>query len=281
MFGFCMARITSCVMRIVWACRPHNVRIGIAAQIFVAAGVVLLFVINLLFAQRIVRAAHPNFGWHKAFSTAFKVLYVLVVLFLIMLISAVVDSFYTLNKHTRMIDRRLQLTGATYYVIVSFLPIPMVIIGLLIPRKVRLEKFGSGSWRLKVTILLVSAFLLCLGATFRLGTSFMPPRPRNDPPAYFSKACFYIFDFTVEIIVIYLYIIMRVDRRFHVPNGSHGPGDYLRQAHTTKEQSAPNSGTEREGESVYRVNTEEEVFDDKEPEDDVRPKDLETGNQTA
>ena len=268
-------------MRIVWACRPHNVRIAIAAQIFVAAGVVLLFIVNLLFAQRMTRAAHPNLGWHKAFSIAFIILYILVVLFLLMLITAVIDSFYTLDKHTRMIDHRLQLTGQTYYAIISFLPIPLVIIGLLVPRKIRLEKFGSGSWRVKVAIILVSSFLLCLGATFRLGTNFMPPRPITNPPPYFHKACFYIFDFTIEIIIVYLYLVMRVDRRFHIPNGSKAPGDYTRQAHTTKEPLSQGSGTERERGSVYRINTEEEVFDDKQLEDEVVPKDLETGNQTA
>ncbi|KKY25043.1 hypothetical protein UCRPC4_g02100 [Phaeomoniella chlamydospora] len=280
LFGFCMARITTMVMRIVWANYPHDVSVAIAAQIFVAAGVVLLFVANLLFAQRLVRAAHPNFGWHRSFSIAFKVLYALIIIFLIMVITATVDTFYTLNTHTRKIDRRIQLSAQTYYALVSFIPIPLVILGLLVPRKTRVEKFGSGRWRTKVIILLTSSFLLCLGAAFRVGTNFKTPRPRNNPAWYHSKACFYIFNFTVEIIVVFLYLFLRVDRRFYIPNGSKGPGDYSRkEVHGTRtadeeaidseriaaDNTAVTRDHESHGHAIYRINTEEEVFDDKEP----------------
>ncbi|KAL8882285.1 MAG: hypothetical protein Q9192_007609, partial [Flavoplaca navasiana] len=144
MFGFCMARIVTCIMRIVWATRPRNVSIAIAAQIFVAAGVVLLFLINLIFAQRIIRAAHPNGGWHPLFHHFFTAIYVLIVIGLIMVITTNVQSFYTLNANTKRIDRAVILAVGTFYAIVSFLPIPLVIGGLVMPRKTRVEKFGSG-----------------------------------------------------------------------------------------------------------------------------------------
>jgi len=51
---------------------------------------------------------------------------------------------------------------------------------------------------------------------------------------------------------VYLYAFIRVDRRFHVPDGSHGPGDYLGEK------------KERRTSMVNRVMTEEEVFDDQE-----------------
>ncbi|KAI4202912.1 MAG: hypothetical protein LQ346_001885 [Caloplaca aetnensis] len=254
-FGFCMARITTCIMRIVWATRPRNVRIAIAAQIFVAAGVVLLFVINLIFAQRIIRAAHPHSGWHPFFSRSFTAIYVLIIVSLVMLIIANVQNFYTLNSHTKHIDRAIILYGGTFYAIVSFLPFPLVIGGLVIPRTTRVEKFGTGRFRTKIAILLTSAFLLSLGAAFRVGTNYKTPRPINDPPAYYNKACFYIFNFLVEIVVVILYVVVRVDRRFHVPNGSKGPGDYSgSNALELKERSVENSSG--------RVMSEEEVFDD-------------------
>lgn len=261
LFGFCMARIVSCILRIVWATRPTNIRLGIAAQVFVAAGIVLIFVINIIFAQRITRAAHPHSGWHPAFSRFFIAIYVLVVVSLIMLIISVVQSFYTLNNNTRRIDRDIQLYGQTLFAVVSFLPIPVVVGGLIVPRKTRIEKFGSGRWRSKVYILLAASFLLCLGATFRVGTSYKKLRPQNNPAWYHHKACFYIFNFTVEIITVYLYILVRVDKRFHVPDGSRGTGDYsgrnLQEAHDK----------EREGGMLSRINTEGDIFDDA-PEDE-------------
>ncbi|KAL8771432.1 MAG: hypothetical protein Q9209_003100 [Squamulea sp. 1 TL-2023] len=256
MFGFCMARITTCVMRIVWATRPRHVPIAIAAQIMVAAGVVLLFVINLVFAQRIIRAAHPNSGWHPFFTHSFTAIYVLIVIGLIMVIIANVQSFYTLNSNTKRIDRDIILSVGTFYTIVSFLPFPLVIGGLLMPRNTRIEKFGSGRFRTKIAVLLTATFLLCLGAAFRVGTNFKTPRPINNPPAYYSKACFYIFDLTVEVLVVFLYVVVRVDRKFHVPDGSKGPGDY-----SGKNVPDEKEEIERTASGPTRM-SEKEVFDD-------------------
>ena len=128
-----------------------------------------------------------------------------------------------------------------------------------------MQKFGQGRFRNKIYILLLAATLLCLGATFRVGTNYKTPRPRTDPPGYFSKVCFYIFNFVVEIIVILLYIIVRVDRRFWIPNGSHAAGDYL-QAHSGPELVEKLANKDADQADDHRmVGTEEEVFDDKPP----------------
>lgn len=271
LFGFCMTRITSCVLRIVWATRPTNAPLGIAAQVFVAAGVVLLFVVNLIFTQRIVRAAHPNSGWHPAFARFFQAVYAIIILSLIMLVASVVQSFYTLNSNTHRIDRDILLYGQTMFAVVGFLPIPLVIGGLVIPRTTRLEKFGSGRFRTKIAILLAATAILCLGAWFRVGTNYLTPRPATDPAWYHSKACFCtyfrslprlyrawklltanpdIFNFTVEIIVVFLYVVVRVDQRFWVPNGARAAGDYTRQAEGEKDA------------VETHIIPEEEVFDD-------------------
>lgn len=260
MFGFCMVRIVAMVMRIVWATRPTNVSIAIAAQVFTSAGVLLLFLINLIFAQRIIRAAHPNLGWHKAFSRTFHALYVLLLLVLIMVIVTIVQSFYTASANTRRIDRNIQLAGTTYLTVISSLPLPMVVLGLIVPRKTRLEKFGIGRWRTKVAILLTSAVLLCLGASFRCGTAYLPPRPLSDPAWYHAKWCFYFFNFVIEVIVIYLYIAVRVDRRFYVPNGSKRAGDYSGSNKIEDKE----DGVGSQGQVQTRIMSEEEVFDDEE-----------------
>lgn len=260
MFGFSMARIVTMVMRIVWATRPTNARVAIAAQIFTTAGVLLLFVINLIFCQRIIRAAHPHFGWNKALSIGFKIICALVVAMLIMAITATVQTFYTRVPNILRIDRALQLTASTYLMVIAFLPLPMVVLGLIVPRKTRVEKFGSGRWRTKIYILLSSTVLLCLGAAFRAGTAWVTPRPRSDPAWYHAKWCFYFFNFVIETIVIYLYIAVRVDRRFYVPNGSKGAGDY-----SGRHKVPENEGSlSTEARVKNRIMSEEEVFDDQE-----------------
>lgn len=255
--------------RIVWAVYPHDVPVAIAAQIFVSAGVIILFIINLIFAQRILRAAHPNFGWHKTLSAVFKAIHALILVMLVMVITATVQSYYTLNLDIKRLDRDLQMTAGTYLMFVSFLPIPLVVFGLIVPRKTRLEKFGSGRWRSKIAILLVSSVLLCLGACFRAGTSYRNPRPRNSPAWYQSKWCFYFFNFTIETVVIFLYLILRVDRRFHVPNGSKGAGDYSGGATSESGISAAEDARPSMT-STRRILSEEEVFDDEMPVEDEK-----------
>ncbi|CAG8179252.1 unnamed protein product [Penicillium olsonii] len=230
-FGFCMSRIVANAIRIAWACHGSNISLAIAAQIFVAAGVLLLFILNLLYAQRMFRAVYPVLGWTRAVSWAFKALYTLVVITIIMVITCVVQSMYNLNTNTLRIDRDIQLYGQTYFAIISFLPIPLLLVVLLSPNRKQIEQFGSGTWIAKVLIVALVALLLCLGASFRAATSWMPPRPFTDPAWYHSKACFYVFDFGIDILVVAIFFVARVDQRFWVPNGSsqvrhyRGPAD--------------------------------------------------------
>ncbi|KAF2199129.1 hypothetical protein GQ43DRAFT_473919 [Delitschia confertaspora ATCC 74209] len=226
-FGFCMARIATCTLRIASISLPKNIRLSIAASIFVSAGVLILFLVNLVFAQRIIRAMHPRLGWHPVFSISFKIAYVLIVLTLAIVITAAVQTFYSIRPRTRQIDRDLQLYGATFLAIVSFLPIPMVTLSFLLPRKSVPERFGTGSLPSQAFIVVTGSFFLTLGAWFRCGTAWKRPVPRSQPlPEYYARACFYVFIFVVEVIVVYFYAAMRVDKRFWVPNGAKGPGSY-------------------------------------------------------
>jgi hypothetical protein len=223
-----MARITTCTLRIASVCLPANLRLAIAAQIFVAAGILLVFVINLIWSQRILRAHHP-FGWHPSIGWIFNALYLIIVLTLAVLVTSVVQSFYTLRPRTKTIDRDLQLYGATLFAVVSFLPILIIALSLGLSRatKREVERFGQGRHRTKIAVLLAGATLGCLGASYRAGTSWMQPVQHSAPePARFYRGWFYFMDFGLEIVIVFLYAIMRVDLRFHIPDGAKGPGSY-------------------------------------------------------
>ena len=257
LFGFCMARITTLVLRIVWASRPRSVNIAIAANIFVQAGVLLLFIANLIFAQRIIRSYHPRLGWSRGLGWAFKFLYFCVAANLIMVITATVNSFFTLDLTTRRIDHDIQLFAGTFLAVLSFLPVPITILAVATPRaRPRPEKFGQGRQRTKIWLLLFTSTILALGAGFRIGVSFTTPRPAADPAWYHSKACFYCFIFVIELAVVYAYAIARFDRRYHVPDGSSGPGHY------SGERVSDSKGPVRAGGSSLTVNRESDVFGD-------------------
>lgn len=191
LFGFCMARTFACTMRIVWAYRLRNVSVAIAAQIFVAAGVVLLIVTNLVFLHRIIRAVHP-IGWHKKVSIVFKCLYLSIVALLCALISCIVDSFYTRNKGSLRADIDVEHVGQTWFAVAAFIPFPILLIGSLLPKPISptgapVDKFGIGHFRHKVQLLLFTSNILTLGAAFRAGIAYVP-RPIANPAWYHSKA---------------------------------------------------------------------------------------------
>lgn len=241
LFGLSMARTIALTMRIVWATHKTNVSIAIAAAILTQAGVIVVFIANLFLAQRIVRAYHPTVGWHKVSRIGFRILVACVIACLVMVIICTVHMVYTLDLTARQMDRKVQLTAGVFLTVLAFAPTPVVLLSVLIPSEHRVEKFGSGRMRTKVRLLVFTSLLLTLGAGFRVGTNFVAP-PATQPKWFDHRACYYVLNFGIEIIVSSLYAAVRFDRRFHIPNGAKGPGDYAA------------------GRTGWNVNTEEEAF---------------------
>ncbi|KAI0593037.1 hypothetical protein F4775DRAFT_587121 [Biscogniauxia sp. FL1348] len=198
-FGFCMTRI-----------------------IFVAAGVVILFILNIIYAQRILRSIHPAVGWSRPFSRALLIVYVLIILTLVIVITTTVQSFYTLDTYTRLVDVDLIRYGVSVFATVASLPFAIITYVVLAPRRIDFveDHFRKGTWRRKSLIVMTAAVFLSLGTWFRAGVDYQGSRPITNPAWYHSKACFYVFNFTVKSIVIYIYLLSRADLLFYVPDGS-------------------------------------------------------------
>ncbi|KAI2635110.1 hypothetical protein GGS21DRAFT_490323 [Xylaria nigripes] len=225
MFALCSLRSVALTMRIVWACYPHTGNIAMAAGILTQTGSVLVFIINLIIAQRIIRSYHSAFGWNPAVTVVFRFLVACVVTFLIMAITVSIQTFFTLDEGTRKSDRIVQLFAGTSLAVLAFLPIPTITMASILARGYHVEKFGAGRWRSKLQIVLFTSFLATVGASFRIFTSFAA-RPVDDPAWYHARVCYYAFNFVVDLVIAVTYLFTRFDRRFIVPNGSKGPGDY-------------------------------------------------------
>ncbi|KAM3446888.1 hypothetical protein MY3296_009253 [Beauveria thailandica] len=245
LFGFSMARITANVMRIVWATRPNNASIAIAASVLTNAGVVLLFVVNLILVQRLLRAYHPHLGWSLPVGLAFRFLYFSIAAAIIMVIVAVVYSFYTLDVTARHRIREVQLTGTVFLAVLAFLPIPLgLAVGLAPAGRHPRDPFGQShpqgrarSLRFKLALVVATSALLTLGAAFRAGTAFYQRSAAN--PAWFhSKPCYYCFNYLIEIVCVFSYTLLRFDRLFHVPDGCSAPGDYAGRGDHSKAEKA-------------------------------------------
>lgn len=94
------------------------------------------------------------------------------------------------------------------------------------------DKFGEGSMTAKIVIILFSAVLLTLGASYRAGTTWLKPIPNMfngspvDGPWYFSRGSFYAFNFSIELFMVWFWLAVRIDKRFIIPNGAKGPYSY-------------------------------------------------------
>lgn len=226
MFGFCMARITTLVLRIVWSTRQHNVRLAIAANILVNAGILIVYIVNLILAQRILRAKQPKLGWNPILRHGTKALYVLIGGALIMVITSTVISVYTLNPTTQNSCRDVLLAAVTYLLVITCLPFLHLLPAVVLPRSKQEENFGEGKMSTKIIIITLSTCMCVLISGFKAGVNWTPPRPVTEPMWFHKKAAFYVFNFTLEILILCLLTFSRIDKRFFIPNGSTRPGDY-------------------------------------------------------
>ena len=228
LFGFSMARVVTCIMRIVWATRQRDIKVAIAAQIFNNAGVLVVYLVNLIFAQRVLRAMHPKLGWNTALSHAFHVCYGLLFLTLVMVISATVLMFYTLDMNTIQACFGCQRAATIFLFLLTAAPLILLATSFLLPRSTaREETFGVGTVKGKAALLAVQACLATILSGCKLGATWEAPRPINNPAWYQSRAAFYCFGFMLEIIILSIFVFGRVDKRFHVPNGSAKRRSYI------------------------------------------------------
>lgn len=108
--------------------------------------------------------------------------------------------------------------------------IPLLILAacFLLPRsKAREEAFGVGTVKVKAVLLVAASCLAVTISGFKLGTTWESPRPINDPAWYHSRAAYYCFGFMLEIMILSIYVVGRVDKRFYVPNGSAKRRSYM------------------------------------------------------
>ena len=220
-----------------------------AANVFVYVGTIILYMINWFFTQRVVRAQHTKLGWSMPYRIVHRGALVLLIVSLLMIVITSIWQFFTLNDNALRIFRDLQLAGQTYFTVFAFAPVVFVLISLIIPRH-EIDKFGAGRLRVNITILLIAAAVLSAGQIFRCVISWLPPSPLQNaqgqfqsPPWYYEKACFYAFNFVTEIIVVVMYAVVRVDLRFHVPDGAKRAGDYSRSSvnvHVSEKTFHPN-----------------------------------------
>jgi hypothetical protein len=247
--AFCLVRIVTCAMRIAWARDPLNRNLAIAAQVFNNAGILIIYVSNLVFAQRILRGMKPTIGWHKTVGIVRNAFFGLMAGAFIMGVVSLGISINTTNPDTLQAIRSVTLASVTFLVVVTVLPLLPLAIACLPPKSSQPDPFGSGSMATKVYILLTSTLLSIVISGFKAGTAWEPPRSIANPAWYHSKAAFYCLMFVLEIAIITLFLLTRVDKRFYIPADCKGPGDYSRIRSEDKDNSGNTTNESQKSEA--------------------------------
>ncbi|GAB1740927.1 hypothetical protein NU219Hw_g5997t1 [Hortaea werneckii] len=232
MFGFCMSRIATCSVRMAWAAHPSNANLAMAATIFAAVGILIVFVIVLILAQRILRATHPKLGWSRTVSGSLKATYFGLFIAIVLLIAFTVLSYFTLNSNLRNIAMWIQRAGILYMLLFNLLGPVLLLLSLMLARPTETatpDNFGIRSTMAsKYIILSVTMFFTLFIVGFRVGTAWADARPASDPAWWERKAAYYVIQYGFEVVIVYWLILTRFDQKFWIPNKSHGPGDYSR-----------------------------------------------------
>ncbi|GKT52426.1 uncharacterized protein ColSpa_12607 [Colletotrichum spaethianum] len=228
-FDFCMIRTVTCIFRITWSLVTTR-GVVLMALITENGGAALLFAVNIFFAQRLVRSIHPKAGWCTAFGQFTFILLISVPVFILVNMISTIVSFFSAGNVDRLeVTEDLIKFGSSWNTWLAIFPV-LTVTGCLCVPGPEPEKFGSGSQRVKVALLYIASFLLITGQSIRLYAVFNKEPPGTTSVIY-GKAVFYTTGFMFELLVVALYAIMRVDQRFHIPNGSSGPGDYSGDKH--------------------------------------------------
>jgi hypothetical protein len=226
-------------LRISWAAKPGDASLALAAQIFTNAGILIVYIVDLVFAQRILRALQPTIGWNSVIRKIFRLLYIVIGCALVLIIVFIVYGSFTLSASFHTAEMWILRAISLYLLIFAALPLILVPLAWLLPNSDKAETFGHGTIGVKSVIVLIGSSLATIIVGFRIGTSWSPPRPIDNPAWYDGKPAFYCFNFMLELLILLLYTSVSIDKRFHVPNGSS-----KRQTYQIPERQGSESGTE-------------------------------------
>lgn len=211
-FLFSGERVLACAVRIAWASRPGNVRIAVASQVLLQAGVLLLLLLNLILAERVLLGRRPGHRARRCLRVLLGAMSALTVSALIMVVVSIIVSVYTLDQRTIERCRDVQRAAASYLVVLAVAPAALLLVAPLfstmpIPH-------GTKVMRTEKKIVLSSCLLCTLNAGFKAGVVWARPKSLFDPAWYHSRACLYTFVLGTELVALILLLATRADLKF-------------------------------------------------------------------
>ena len=209
-FLFAGERVPTCIMRIVWIFQPTSIEIAVASQILLQAGVVLLYLGNVIYVGAVIRAGTGRHTWltilQVVLSTATLTAFV-------MGIASIAVEIYTLDERSRYNCLQLQRAVNIYFVALAATPLGLLVAAYFGHRK-RLFRVMKDTW-FDAAIVGATSLLCMLMSGFKAGVLWAPQRPLWSPAWYHSKSALYVLEFAPEVLLLGLYIMVRIEKRFN------------------------------------------------------------------
>lgn len=198
LFLACGERIIAYMMRIVWMFRISNIGIGVASQILLQAGVILLYVGTLLSAVSLLTVHFGKLPWLTTMLVSLSTM--TITLFIANLVSTIV-SVYTPQEHVWKTCRKVQRIAATYLVFLTFVSVSILVVIFYIRWKCRKDA-RTQSKQMSTCLSITFASIVCLFmAGFRAALIWKDPSPLFSTTWYLSLTCLYCFEMGPELFV--------------------------------------------------------------------------------
>lgn len=211
-FLFSGERVLACAVRIAWASRPDSVRIAIASQVLLQAGVLLLLLLNLILAGRLWLDRQPGPRTRRCLRVLLGGMSVLTVSALVMVVVSVVVSVFSLDQGTIDRCRDVQRAAASYLVVLAVAPVGLLLVAPLVSSVPKPQ--DTIKRRLKLAIVLSSCLLCIMNIGFKAGVVWARPKPLFDSAWYHSRTCLYTFVLGTEVVALVMLLATRADLRF-------------------------------------------------------------------
>jgi hypothetical protein len=196
---FCAVRVVTLCLRIASTVQGFNGYYYASAQAFLALGVFILVLANLAMSHSIFRAHHGSF----VVLAFYMLVYFLMLFSLATLITGVVQPTFTLDYYQRYVDRALRIWSWTFLAVVAVLPLPLVGLSACLPRR---RNQAGGLYR-RYWVLVLAAVLVSVETWYLAGIEWVWPTSRYVPkPSWLSRAWYYLITYTIELIVVFLYM---------------------------------------------------------------------------
>lgn len=210
LFLFALQRVPTYVLLVVGNFQSSEVAIAVAAGTLIEVGIVLLYLANLVYVAAVIRAGTGQHTWLKILQVA---LYITTVLAVVMAIVGVVVVIFTADEEVLENCLYVRRAVAMFFLTLAIAPLGLLVAAYFGHRK-RLFRVVRETW-VDLAITAVAALLCMLVSGFRTGVIWQAPGFGPDLTWYQSRASFYALQMAPEILLMIMYMLVRVDKRFH------------------------------------------------------------------